>query len=87
MADVSPLCRDYNVLPGAIHISIEPEHVSELFDVHLAIDIYLPEAYYIEHRLFPLGISPLILGIYSYTPDSILEELLWINLFIQTDPP
>jgi hypothetical protein len=87
MADVSPLCRDYSVLPGTIRISIETEHVSELFDVPLAIDIYPPEVYHIEHRLVPLGASPLILGSYSYTPKSILEELLWINLFIQTDPP
>ena len=67
MADVSPLCRGYNVLPGTIHISIEQEHVFELFDVLLAIDIYLTAVYHIEHRLFPLGASPLILGIYSYT--------------------
>jgi len=86
MADVSPLCRDYNVLPGTIHISIEQEHVSELFDVPLTIDIYLIEAYHVEHRLFPLGAPPLILGIYSYTPKSIVEKLLWINLFLQTDP-
>jgi hypothetical protein len=75
MVDVSPLCRGYNVLLGTIRISIETGRVSELFDVPLAIDIYLPEAYYIEHRLFPSGVSPLILGIYSYTPKSIVEEL------------
>jgi hypothetical protein len=86
MVDISPLCRDYNVLPGTIHISIKTERVSELFDVLLAIDIYLPEAYYIEHRLFPLGVPPLILGSYFDTPNSILEELLWINPFLQTDP-
>jgi hypothetical protein len=81
MADVSPLCRDYSVLPGTAHISIEPSSATELFGVPLAIDISLTVAYHIEHRLFPLGASPLILGIHSYTPKSILEELLWINLF------
>jgi hypothetical protein len=68
MVDVSPLCRGYNVLPGTIHISIEPEHVFELFDVLLAIDIYLTVVYHIEHRLFPLGVPPLILDLYFNTP-------------------
>jgi hypothetical protein len=86
MAGVSPLCRGYNVLPGTIHISIEPGHVSELFDVLLAIDIYLTAVYHIEHRLFPLGVPPLILDFYLNTPKSIVEEPLWINLFLQTDP-
>ncbi len=86
MADISPLCRGYNVLPGAIHISTEQEHVFELFDVLLAIDIYLTAVYHIEHRLFPLGVPPLILDFYFNTPKSIVEELLWINLFLQTDP-
>ena len=55
-------------------------------DVPLAIDIYLTAVYHIEHKLYPLRAPPLILGIYFNTSKSVLEELPWINFFLQTDP-
>jgi len=86
MVDVSPLCKGYSVPPGAIHISTKPGYVFELYDVPLTIDISLTAAYHIEHRLFPSGVPPLILGFWLYYIKSIAEELLWINLFLESDP-
>jgi hypothetical protein len=86
MADVLPLCIGYNVLLGTIHISTESELVSELFDVLLAIDIYLIEAYHVEHRLFPSGVPPLILDFYFNTPIKYRRKTPMDQPFPQTDP-
>ena len=86
MVDVLPLCKDYSALTETIHIPIEPEHVSGLLYVPLAIDIYLIAVYYIEHRLFPLGVPPLILGSYFVTPNKYRRRTPVDQPFFETDP-